>query len=193
MSQTNYSPQVLKQFGIGEKWAKMTFADVVGMKDEIGFLQNYADGHRGVLLRGENGCGKTMLMNLFFIQFLQKRKTSYVVYFPRLVDLFKAGWGGDPRFNALVNADFLGIDDVGKGFMMEGGASKELVVSCLDYILRTRYDSGKPTWMTTNLSLKSFGEIYSKSIASLIKRNFDVLVFNHPDFYDDRYKVHTIK
>lgn len=103
MSQTNYSPALLRQFGIGEKWANMSFGDIVGLKDELAFLEEYRDGHRGVLLRGENGCGKTMLMNLYFIEFLKARKTSYVVYFPRLVELFKAGWGGDSRFQALVS------------------------------------------------------------------------------------------
>lgn len=189
MSQTNYSPTLLRQFVIGEKWSKMSFEDVNGLQEEREFLDQYKDGHRWVMLRGENGCGKTMMMNLYFIEFLKMRKTSYVVYFPRLIELFKAGWGGDSRFQALVNADFLGIDDVGKGFMMEGGASKELVVACLDYTLRVRYDNGKPTWMTTNLKMGDFKTLYSPSIASLIKRSFDVLLFDHPDYYDGRYKV----
>ena len=65
MSQTNYSPTLLRQFGIGEKWSKMSFEDVNGLQEEREFLDQYKDGHRGVMLRGENGCGKTMMMNLY--------------------------------------------------------------------------------------------------------------------------------
>lgn len=140
-----------------------------------------------IMLYGSNGLGKSMLMNIAMKYELHKGKDVYVVDFRELVKQYIKSWRNEGIVEELMNCDCLAIDDIGKEFS-NGGVSKELAVTTLDYVLRYRFQRQKTTWITTNMMLAEISEVYNGHIASLLKRNGTFLAFEGEDFGEGQYK-----
>ena len=164
--------------GIFERWVDLTYADYNEGKDTTGiveFVKSYETNKKvGLLLRGGNGTGKSMLMNIAFKNKILRGETAYIVSVNGLVDAYikrnNTGESGTIYWK-MANADCLGIDDLGKEFK-ESPASHGLIHAALDSILRYRYNRVKVTWMTMNLSYAEISTVYSPSMSSLFKRLF---------------------
>lgn len=146
------------------------------------------DEPKNVLLYGNNGTGKTMLMNLAFKDMIvYLNRDVQIIDFRNLVKEYVASWRNNGRLKDLLDCDYLGIDDLGKEFN-SGEVSKELAVTTLDYVLRYRVQRQKPVWMTFNLMLSDIETTYNKHIASLIKRSSVALPFDGNDYGDNLFK-----
>lgn len=177
--------------GIFELWHGKTWDDYEGdfYKKQIRkFVEEESD--MNVLLYGNNGTGKTMLMNLAFKDLLHSGNNVYIYDFRVLVQEYFNGFGSSEQFNELLNCDYLGIDDLGKEFS-NSGVSKELITTVLDYTLRHRYHRQLPTWITSNITLSEIKTIYGDHIASLLKRSSVAISITGKDYGDNLFRKIT--
>ena len=134
-----------------------------------------------VLLYGDNGMGKSMLMNIAMKHLLHKGKKVFVIDFRHLVKEYTSSWRGGGILHDLMLMDYLAIDDLGKEFS-SGEVSKELAITTLDYVIRYRFQRQKSTWLTFNMNLSDVKNSYNNHIASLLKRNTTALYFEGEDY-----------
>jgi DNA replication protein DnaC len=175
--------------GIMQRWHNLTWDDYIHefyKKEVRKFVAE--EGRKNVLLYGDNGMGKSMLMNLAMIDFIRKGFTVHVIDFRDIVKEHLSSWRGQGIMDRLLNVDYLAIDDLGKEFN-SSEMSKELAVAALDYVLRHRFQRELPTWITFNMPLADIGSIYNEHIASLLKRSSVALLFEGDDFGDRVFKI----
>ena len=176
--------------GIWETWHKKTFEEYEGdfTRGEILSLLE-EESTDNVIMYGNNGTGKTMLMNLAMKELIHKGKSVHVIDFRNLMKVYTASWRGNTNaLNHLLSVDYLGIDDLGKEFKSEG-ASKEMANATLDYVLRHRIQRQKPTWLTFNMLLKDVKVHYNEHIASLLKRGTTAILFDGADYGDNLISI----
>jgi len=188
MTMINYSPIYISS-GIWELWHDKGWDDYVHdtYKNEVKKLVD-DETTKNVLLYGDNGMGKSMLMNLAMKEFLHKQKDVYVIDFRHLIKEYIKSWRGDSKIGKILMVDYLAIDDLGKEFS-SGDISKELAITALDYVLRYRFQRKKSTWMTFNLKLKEIEVEYNGHIASLLKRSSVAICFEGDDYGDNMFKI----
>ena len=175
--------------GIWELWHNKTWDDYIHKFYKDTVQKFVADEEtKNILLYGDNGMGKSMLMNLAMKDLLHKGKEVYVIDFRHLVKEYVKSWRNEGKLAELMLHDYLAIDDLGKEFQSGSGISKELAVTTLDYVLRYRFQRNKSTWMTFNLKLSEIGTSYNEHIASLIKRSSIALAFEGDDYGDKLFK-----
>lgn len=189
-----YKPElspIYVKHGIWESWHKKTFDDYIGNDFQVNEVFDLIDSESNdnVILYGNNGTGKTMLMNLAMKELLHRGKAVYVIDFRNLIKVYTASWKGNTNaLNHILSVDYLAVDDLGKEFKNEG-VSKELANSTLDYVLRYRVQREKPTWLTFNMLLKDVKSVYNEHIASLLKRNTTAILFDGDDYGDNLIKI----
>lgn len=184
---TNYSP-IYVAHGIYELWHDKNWEDFEGdfYKEEVKKLVE-EESNTNLILYGNQGCGKTMLMNIAFKELLHIGNNVYILDFRDLVQAYLKGFGASEQFKEYLDCDYLGIDDLGKEFS-GSGVSKEIVVNVLDYTLRHRYHRQLPTWITSNISLSDISSEYGEYIASLLKRSSIAIPFTGNDYGAKMFK-----
>ena len=182
-----YAP-LFNRCGIFERWHYLTYADFKGGNSDIAtVIAEYAEPEvhkeKGIIIRGTNGTGKSMLMNISFKKLIVKhKKTVFITTLDSIVKAYTNSWRGDNEvLENMKNCDYLGLDDLGKEFATSG-TSIDLIVAALDLVLRHRFNRLKPTWITTNESLTEIKKVYGKSLASLIGRSCDSITLNGDDY-----------
>lgn len=160
-------------------------ADVAAyMGKIINFLRRYCDSfektpeNRSMLFYGNTGTGKTFLSACVANELTQK---GFAVSFGTAYELFKSV--EDQRFKnaegdtegTLVNCDMLIIDDLGSEFRTS------YTESVLYNILNTRLDRGRPTIVSTNLSLDELKKRYNERISSRLTGIFTPVNFKGSD------------
>lgn len=187
---TNYNA-VFAQRGIWEIWHTKTWDDYIHpfYREEVKKLVE-AETDKNIILYGDNGMGKSMLMNLAMMEFVKKGFSVQVIDFRHLIKAYIQSWREDSRIAEFMLCDYLAIDDLGKEFQSEG-MSKELAITTLDYVLRYRFQRKKSTWLTFNMGLKDVKSTYNGHVASLLKRNTIAILFEGDDFGDTQ--LQTIK
>lgn len=192
MMMINYKEAYINR-GIWELWHDLTWEDYI-----YPFYRNAVkkfvtdEVTDNILLYGDNGLGKSMLMNLAMKDLLHKGYEVYVIDFRHLIKEYTKSWRDEGKLGKLMMVDYLAIDDLGKEFS-SGGISKELAITAIDYVLRYRFQRKKSTWMTFNMRLSELEEIYNKHVASLLKRSSIALAFEGADFGDRLFKKVTKK
>lgn len=168
------------------------------------------DDHEGVglTLVGPPGRGKTMLMSTLLRRHLLRHPAANVydyrppvqfvtlaTYQRVLLDPMElerlAKYAGDQE-NAELSAQWwdnrrlrqwiyevpvLGIDDAGK----ERRSKTQHIESEFDMLVRERFDAGKPTIITANLSLKEFLEKYHESMQSFLQESSELVALPGTD------------
>jgi DNA replication protein DnaC len=158
---------------------------------------------QGLMLYGEPGHGKTTLA-LVILQDILRRfpyeafspeanktlvRPCYFLTFSALLDLKGAlmeeptdeeqslfagilGESVDDAYNIRV----LVIDDVGKEHMSGSGWQKTM----LHHVLRTRFNNGLPTIVTSNIPLEAWGAVYGPATESFAREAFVPIALKSP-------------
>lgn len=125
----------------------------------------------GVLLMGNNGVGKThavcaLANDIYESGFLVKP----AVYLPAsaLVDLWKQqdDYRDQTWDQTITRSQLVIIDDLGKE-LGDTDTVKQRAITRLGYVLRTRVQSGRPTFITSNFNEEGLRKEYGASIFSL--------------------------
>lgn len=149
----------IRESGIESKYLKSVWDDIVVVKGNeeplkecrywLDHFEKYSEDGKGLLFFGGVGTGKTMIASIIGLELLRQRKT---VLFVSVIDLMSRGTGYEyqeenERFNnAVKNCGLLILDDLGAE--RSTSYAKERVMA----VLNTRYVSGKPMIVTTNLT-----------------------------------------
>ena len=138
--------------------AKMSDIDITDKKrvHVIKWLKKFYDeydpteGHKGLYLHGNFGCGKTYLIAALFNELAKKRISTEIVYFPELLVDIKNDFDsfGD-HLEYLEDVDLLLIDDIGAEKVTEWSRDE-----VLGTILQKRMNNKKTTFFTSNLNIE---------------------------------------
>jgi len=147
----------------------------------------------GLLLVGMPGHGKTTLASVVLQEVLRKsapefwgstetfaKKPALFVDYPKLLRIQQRAWKEDDGSDAalmesiygdakpLDNISILVLDDLGKEHRTASGWAE----NTFDSVLRSRYNAGLPTIVTTNVPLKNWGEVYGQPMESFAHEAF---------------------
>lgn len=147
---------------------------------------------KGLLLVGKPGHGKTTLASVVLQDVLRtsepslwgsadtivKRPVIFVDY-PKLLRIQQRAWKDDDGDESILmdqiygdskvgNISILVLDDLGKEHRTASGWAE----NTFDALLRARYNAGLPTIVTTNVPLKSWGEVYGEAMESFAHEAF---------------------
>lgn len=181
--------------GIFEKWHTKKLENYTGSSKVIkDYLKEYVDEDRreGLVFRGINGIGKTMLMNVILMDKIAKGYKVHVVPYWLLVNEYIKSWRGESNYNTMLKCDYLGINDFGKSFEATEN-SKELAKSAIEFLVDYRIQRDKPILLTTNLKIVQFREVYGDDIASKLNEACTILDFQEKDKFKDDKRVEQRK
>jgi DNA replication protein DnaC len=147
----------------------------------MNYLEQMRKDNIGLILYGTNGSGKTFLSSLIIKDAYMKRYTSFRITLQNYLNLqFKKDELSVEKKNAIIDCDFLVIDEVGKETFSENLWN----ITVFEEMLRHRDSIGRPTIICTNLPLESKDGLYSQygnSIRSLIEGNYAKVEFDGED------------
>lgn len=162
--------------GIDLNYQRLSWTDCTAVQKEalaqVMEYEEYVDGYVnagiGLLLYGDKGAGKTLLITLLMKMLLSKGFDAYFITFQELIDVYTQTWRDSEEkawFEKRVrNAGILGIDDIGR----ENKGRIEIVESMFDHIIRARVGAARPTLITTNRSMEDFLSFYRSNVMSLL-------------------------
>lgn len=143
--------------------------------------ENLEEG-RGIFLYGSTGLAKTSIASIVLIEALKKGKTGYFLTLDALVDLYASGWKDEEaknRYHELVlETDVLVIDEIGN----ETRTNTNLVGSCLNDVLRRRFNNAQTTIATSNLFFKKIKDVYGDEVYSIFSESVTPYEFKGIDF-----------
>jgi DNA replication protein DnaC len=148
---------------------------------------------RGLLLVGEPGHGKTTLASTALQELIRgmsreswglpdlnpKRPAMFMDY-PKLLRVQKNQWSDfDDSVETMINGIYgegsreynvrtFVLDDLGKEHRTTTGWAE----NTFDALLRSRFNAGFPTIVTTNVPLKSWGTVYGEAMGSFAYEAF---------------------
>lgn len=140
----------------------------------------------GLLMIGKPGHGKTTLAATIAQEIIRhapqglwgNKIASRPVYFgdfPKLLRIEKNGWEDDTDVTAALYGELddqsiklLIVDDLGKEYRTSSGWAE----STLDAMLRSRFNKGLPTIVTTNVPIESWGDTYGEPMYSFAHEAF---------------------
>jgi DNA replication protein DnaC len=163
----------------------------------------------GLALVGEPGHGKTTLASVALQELLKAMPrdawgmpgtnhpfpVAFMDY-PRLLRLQKAQWSGeDEDVQDLIDGIYgdgekhltvqvFVLDDLGKEYKTASGWAE----NTFDALLRSRFNAGLPTIVTTNVPIKKWGTVYGEPMGSFVHEAFMPVVVKS-DEGDRRIKL----
>lgn len=176
--------------GIGVTYQRLDWEDYEGNQGIVEQINKYLDGHEnfvgrgiGLLMSGSYGSGKTMLATLLLKELIKKGYRCMSTTFANTVESFTAGWKSvdEQRHfrDKFVNSDVLLLDDLGREFKSKSALNE----TTFDNLIRTRVQGGRPTLITTNLSMDQLQDGYGGAVMSLLREV--CLEYNFPDEVED--------
>jgi DNA replication protein DnaC len=188
-----YQLQLHKHYlasGVGLTYQRLDFDDYVGPTAALDGVMKYLDKRAeflkrgiGMFFLGSYGTGKTMLANLILKELVKDGLSCWATTFSQTVEMFTAGWSdkSDKVYfqQKFINSQVLLLDDVGKELR---GTRIALAETTFDAILRQRVQSGRTTFITTNMTPADLEQGYGAAILSLIREKSLVQSFDGNDF-----------
>ena len=116
----------------------------------------------------DNQTGKTSISVALLKRALRLRKTAFFDEAGRLKNALIKNAEFDETFmvdQRIQTVDLLVIDDLGKEYRTGSGYAE----NTFENIIRSRIQSLRPTIITSNLSPKDVGNVYSKSLSAMLK------------------------
>jgi DNA replication protein DnaC len=143
---------------------------------------NLINGGTGLMFLGGFGTGKTMTMNLLLKELLWDKYNVYATTFTSMIEMFTAGWKSmeeQALFQKKVKqSKVLLLDDIGK----EMRTRNNLAESTFDDVLRSRVQDGRPTFITSNMTIEEMGQGYGSAVFSLLQEVSIVHEFSGDDY-----------
>ena len=116
---------------------------------------------KNLILMGDTGRGKTLMVNIIGKTYLIEGKT---VYFTTMRTLVKDVMNPEVDIEKIINeTDLLIIDELGKEYHTDSGWA----MTQIQELLRVRYNKKLPVICTTNFYPNEIHELYDKSLLSL--------------------------
>lgn len=166
-------------------------------RDESFLIDESMNFDKGLLIMGNVGCGKTVLLtalsNLlrifpFFIQWsfrVERLKTNFIPvyklvegYTSKGYDIFTDGLKTGSETHISILKDLLFIDDVGAENIVSNYGNTVNVVG--ELIIR-RYDTKIKTFTTTNLDPKTLKSFYGERVYSRMREMFNFIAVDGGD------------
>lgn len=146
---------------------------------------------KGLLLVGHPGHGKTTLASVILQEVVRTTPAGFwgenspsrpvlFVDYPKLLRIQQRSWKDDGEDEAALmeaiygessqknNVRLLVLDDLGKEHRTASGWAE----NTFDAVLRSRYNAGLPTIVTTNVPLKNWGDVYGEPMESFAHEAF---------------------
>jgi DNA replication protein DnaC len=159
--------------GVGDLYHRLDWGDFYGDRElAVSIRENYLghsyiDQGMGLFLWGDMGTGKTMLATLVIKDLIKRGVKCYAITVEDLIDEFTKGWASDDDKRwyerKIKYSEVLLLDDLGK----ERNRGS-LPQSTFNGLLRSRVQGGRPTLITTNLSIEQVTNTYGTSSMSLL-------------------------
>ena len=141
----------------------------------------------GLLFVGKPGHGKTTLASVIAQELIKdmpqdgwgpyiSTRPVYFTDYPKLMRMKQRTWSDEEgtedylidciwgEGNERDNVKVLILDDLGKEYRTQSGWSENQ----FDQLLRNRFNSGLPTIITTNVSVKDWSSVYGESMESFV-------------------------
>jgi DNA replication protein DnaC len=144
---------------------------------------------KGLMFMGDSGVGKTFLASLALQGAKDKSYKIEAIELGTFIDLhyqmFNAGHNDD-RYDTIydhlqyikVKADFVLFDDIGREHASTSGWSDEELFNTFRY----RWNRGRPTIFTTNLTLPALAERYTPGFVSLLHEATEIVLVEGEDY-----------
>jgi DNA replication protein DnaC len=156
------------------------FAAVPGTEKALKVFKQFAEGNLGtpmLLCVGDNGSGKTHLLESLVIRRYELGRFARVIKFHQFLNSLKSAMnerGSIPNYDQILNAyctaSILCLDDIGMG-----GKETPWVVGVLEALIDERYHHRLETVMTTNMDIK---ELPPRVYSRLMDREVSTIVTN---------------
>lgn len=143
------------------------------------------DGHPWLLLSGTPGTGKTTYLTAIYHAALAEHASDQIAADIRTVKASSLGYTlktSPAEWEAVKNCKLLLVDDI--GFSGEAEVVNNYGVNARPVVelLESRYDSRRPTVMTTNLTLPQVRKNYGERIYSRLAELCTVVTMTGQDF-----------
>jgi DNA replication protein DnaC len=131
----------------------------------------------GLLLVGEPGHGKTTMASTALQRLIKGMSIPGIFYdYPKFLRLEKDSWSDEESANLIkrINGDgkdsipLFVLDDLGKEYRTQAGWSENQ----FDALLRSRFNAGLPTIVTTNVPRNKWATTYGAPMASFAHEAF---------------------
>lgn len=140
----------------------------------LDYANNFSENSPGILMLGGTGLGKTFLSSCIAGALLNKGINvafDSIQNYLRHIENEHFGKTAGDTLEALLNADLLILDDLGCEF------ETPFNTSVIYNILNSRHNMGKPTIVSTNISIKDLAERYDDRITSRLIGGLKTLRF----------------
>ncbi len=146
------------------------------IKDEVNCKKMGIDIHKGILLSGPVGCGKTSLMRL--LKYIVPHQRPYVVVPCRNI-VFGFNHIGyktieDYGMTQFFCFDDLGVEPLGRHYGKDCSVMGEIMLSRYELFLQ----HGILTHATTNLNAEELEDRYGKRVRSRMRELFNLIAFD---------------
>lgn len=162
---------------IAPKYRSLVFDDIthpqtIGVRTRLrayitNLESNLENGH-GAFLYGSTGLAKTGIASIILSEALRNGHTGYFLTLDQCVDLYAGGWrDAELKYKyqeTVLGTDILVIDELGN----EARTNLQLVSSCLNDILRKRYNNLQATIITSNLLFGKVRTVYGDEVYSIL-------------------------
>ena len=137
----------------------------------------------GIMLVGEPGHGKTTLASVALQELLrtmpfETNRPGMFMDYPKLLRFEKSTWGDEEGEDTKLLRKIYGdtknsielfiLDDLGKEYRTSTGWAE----NTFDALLRSRFNAGLPTIVTTNVPMKKWGAVYGEPMGSFAYEAF---------------------
>ena len=138
------------------------------MKLALNFAKKFVEkgsSPKGILFFGGVGTGKTFASSCIANYLIENNKTIFIINMGLYISKLQREWSEAEKdvLNYIKNCDLLIIDDFGSEKI------SEFVITKTFALIDTRYRSGKPTIITSNLGIDEIEEKFQSRIADRIR------------------------